>query len=516
MRNETATRGIILQPREERLFAFTVVFLFLIYAGVTIAHHEMWRDELQAWLLSRDSSTLLSVFHNIRYEGHPPLWYLLLWPLTHLTKDPSIIQWLNLIIAAGAVYIVAMFAPVPRWARAAAVFGYFPVYEYGSIARNYAIGLFAIVAFCALFQYRRRHPVALGIVLFLAANTSLHACILAIAALSLLVSDLTIHRPEPTRRMSNLAGLGIAAGGIILAAFQMNPPPDTGFAAIWYFTPDSSAFVRVLQTVIKGYLPLPWPGPGFWETNLLDSIPGFAKFSWISALIVLAVASLSLIRRPLALIYYLIGSFGLLTFFYVKHLGYVRHHGFLYICFCTAFWLAVSMTPVSLPKTLDVAGRCAERVMHLLLPLLLAVHIVGAVIAVAREYRHVFSAAKSTAELIRKNGLDRYPLVTDDDYLALAVVGYLDAPRVYNPRGGRFGSYIIWDSQRSIRYNAWLESVKLAKQLNSPVVLVIDKESLKRGAPPDQMQSFFKLVDCRYAEIVRIESFCVFVVDNNP
>ena len=43
--------------------------------------HAMWRYEMQAWLLARDSQTLGDLFFNLRYEGHPALWHLLLWPL---------------------------------------------------------------------------------------------------------------------------------------------------------------------------------------------------------------------------------------------------------------------------------------------------------------------------------------------------------------------------------------------------------------------------------------------------
>ena len=39
-----------------------------------IIDHVPWRDELQAWLLVRDSHGLAGLFANPHYEGHPSLW----------------------------------------------------------------------------------------------------------------------------------------------------------------------------------------------------------------------------------------------------------------------------------------------------------------------------------------------------------------------------------------------------------------------------------------------------------
>ena len=63
--------------------AFGLIVLFLIQS------HEMWRDELQAWLLARDSISITELFQNLKYEGHPGLWHLLLYPLTRISTIPE-------------------------------------------------------------------------------------------------------------------------------------------------------------------------------------------------------------------------------------------------------------------------------------------------------------------------------------------------------------------------------------------------------------------------------------------
>ena len=500
----------------ERLFAISVTALFLLYAGVTAFHHEMWRDEMQAWLICRDTPSPLEIFHAIRYEGHPVLWFLLVWPLTRLTRNPEVMKWLNLLIAASAVFLIVRFAPAQRWVRASFAFGYYAVYEYGSIARNYAIGVLMLVAFCALFPHRRERPLLVGVLLFLAANTSVHACILTIAALVMLVAENITRPPEALRRLVTWAGVGIALGGIVLAALQMHPPPDSGSWVEWHLTPNPAPLLRVFKNMTAAYLPLPKPGLRFWQSSLLAQFPLYANFSWVGAPVILMLVSLALVRRPLALVYYLTGSLGLLVFFYAKHPGYLRHHGFLFVCFGMVLWLAATMEPVRLPQPLDTVASLSERLLRVIVPLLLTVQVAGAAIAATGEYRLVFSGAKAAAEMMKARGLDRLPLVAEEDKITVAVMGYLDKDRAYYPTGGRFGSYVVWDSARYNHYDVWDQAIRLSRQVGSPVVVILDARSLNKWPPPPWLGTELLPMGAFSGQIEGEENFFVFLLGGAP
>lgn len=70
--------------RHRALAAVSLALLASAFLGwvacvvVGLVAHEPWFDEAQAWLLARDASLGELLFHRLRYEGHPPLWYLLL------------------------------------------------------------------------------------------------------------------------------------------------------------------------------------------------------------------------------------------------------------------------------------------------------------------------------------------------------------------------------------------------------------------------------------------------------
>jgi hypothetical protein len=79
-------------PLPDRLWAALVTVIFFVVVALGMAHHEPWRDELQAWMIARDSGSLPELFQNIRYEGHPAGWHLLLFVLSRVTRNPAAMQ----------------------------------------------------------------------------------------------------------------------------------------------------------------------------------------------------------------------------------------------------------------------------------------------------------------------------------------------------------------------------------------------------------------------------------------
>jgi hypothetical protein len=114
----------------------------------------MWRDEIQAWLLARNSTSVPNLFANVKYSGHPALWYLLLMPLTRISHSPTAMQALHLLIATSTMYVFTRYSPFSVVQKILFSFGYFPFYEYSSISRNYGLGVLLIFVFCGLFERR--------------------------------------------------------------------------------------------------------------------------------------------------------------------------------------------------------------------------------------------------------------------------------------------------------------------------------------------------------------------------
>ncbi|HEV8272299.1 MAG TPA: hypothetical protein VGQ04_13400, partial [Chitinophagaceae bacterium] len=124
-------------------------FIFILYTallGYSIVHHELWGDEIHSWNIAKGSNSFFDLIINTRYEGHPPVWYTILWTVSKFTHDTSYLQLIHLLIACAVVFVLLFYSSFPIVAKVLIPFGYFFLYEYAAISRNYAIGV--LIAFC--------------------------------------------------------------------------------------------------------------------------------------------------------------------------------------------------------------------------------------------------------------------------------------------------------------------------------------------------------------------------------
>jgi len=139
-----------------------------------IAAHSPWRDELQAYLLVRDSAGVTGLFSNLHYEGHPSLWYLALGVFEAVIASPAALKAAQAVIAVSVAALVWLRAPFPPWLKLLILAGYFPLFEYGVIARSYGLGELLLFAWLAL----RRTPWG-WLILALMANVAVNFAFLS-------------------------------------------------------------------------------------------------------------------------------------------------------------------------------------------------------------------------------------------------------------------------------------------------------------------------------------------------
>ncbi len=479
--------------KRDKHYALGLTFLFLTVGAFTASHHEMWRDEIQAWLLARDSTSVFNLFAHLKYEGHPGLWHLCLMPLSRITHSPVIMQMLHLLITGITVYLFVRYSPFNWFQKFLFCFGYFVLYEYAIVARNYALGLLLITVFCALFRERYKRFIWVGCLLFLLAHTSVHALIVTIGIGSALCCEYVLGgrflKPlnEEIATIENKRsiwiGFALIGIGILTAVLQLNPPPDTGFAVAWNFNYDPKRVNNIVKLISRAYLPVTRPVFGFWGSNLLTTYPIFQTIQIPLCYFLLLFSVLLFLKRPTALLIYLIGTFGLLTFFYVKYHGSIRHHGFLFLTFLMCCWIYRDSPAINFGKTAqDNTGSVVSRVLNVagtvVLTLLLICHAIGGVIATQMEHRHIFSYGKLTAEYIKSQGMQDHLMVGEIDFAASTVVGYLQKPQIYYPRGSRYGSFVRWDKARTHNVSDQLvieEARKLSREHSQPVLIILNR-----------------------------------------
>lgn len=420
-----------------------VVALFVAVGSLGLLHHEMWRDELEIWLIARDSASLPELFVNMGTEGHPALWYLLVFALTRLTGQPVAMQLLNLIAGAGAVLIFYRHAPFGRIQRLLFCFGYYALYEFTVISRSYAIQLLLTCALCVLLSRSRRVGWAAATLLFLLANTNFYGIVIA-GQLILLALLEALRRRRPGRAPLDLPGaaaLAFASSGLAIGfTHSLVQALSIGPDHLGTYQPalDLRWLLEGLGTIGRGLLALPDPGNFHtWNSTLLDALPGLAG-PLLGALLgsgflILGVASLRRDRPLLAV--FLLGAAAMLGFLLFVWFGYQRHHGQVFLWFLACFWLL---------REPRAAPSGATRVV---LTVLLATQVLSCAWALARDWVHPFSnAGAAGAYLSAETGEDGL-LVGSIDYAVQPIAAFVERP-VYYPESDRFGTFMDWSTRR--------------------------------------------------------------------
>lgn len=482
----------------DTLFITSLVIVFLALGLVGILHHEMWRDELQAWLIARDSSSLIDLFHNLRYEKHPGLWHLYLYLLSRFTSHPLAMQLFHLAIATGVVFLFIKFSPFSKLQKALFPFGYFPFFEYAVISRSYALGVLLIFSFCALYVKSTKNYLALSGVLFLLSNTSLYGLIIAVAlSFALLLQAVTDKSSVRLsgQRLKLGGGLLMVAIGVGVSLVQIIPPSSGAVAAErdvvtgafdrgLSLTPDNrNQAIRALKTIWSSYVPVPQLSTNrFWNTNFLsssdDPIPRRAGIVFSLGLIALVL--LLFAPRPPIFFAYLTGTGAILLFISAVNFGALRHHGHLFILFIACLWISASEPPSNwLGTKINNAGGMLRNNQSRFVTTLLCFHLAAGVFAFSVDFFKPFSASKAAAEFIEQHQLSNMLIVSRPDFISTPLSVYLGR-KIYRLESDDAGTFIVWtNKRRSLKLETAFDKLSTIVETEKSDVLFVSNVAVK-------------------------------------
>lgn len=416
--------AVVAQPRRERPdwrsryapIATIVLVLLLGWQLWLILHHVFWRDELQAYLIVRDSPGLGGLFASLHYEGHPSLWYLLLAVTDSMLHSPSALAAAQVAIALSAAAIVWLRAPFPPWLRLQILAGYFPLFEYGVIARSYGLGALLLWAWLPL-----RRTLWGWLILALMANVAVHFALLSAACAAAVVL---------IERRWSWAGIGLWIAGGLLAVATILPAHDLTTGMSWGAM---SLADRIAYTVPRLSVTV-YPQPlasYFWQAiyaNPLGSAIGVVSvMAWPLAVwrdrraarlelgLIVALAMLSVLLYP--------------TF--PRHLGVV-------VLFAVALeWIRWEGARA------DPAAPKAESSMLFLL--LIGMNAMCGLWIAAWATVIPFSPGGQEIDWIAAHHLDRARWAAYPAYVGSEFAAYFDRP-VYNLQQQRLGTFVRWNA----------------------------------------------------------------------
>ena len=191
----------------------TVLFvLFLILNGFLVIVHEPWRDEVHAWLITRQMSIPEMIVFS-RQETHPILWNLVLFPFAKLGAPIWTMNLVSYLCIAVSAWLFVFKTKVHNIAKILILFTVPFVYTFSSIARNYCLVILLGMIICVLYGKRYEKPLIYSICISLLVFT--HALAWGFVA----GLTVTFHMKEIVMKIAGKSSLDKNRFGKVLAGF---------------------------------------------------------------------------------------------------------------------------------------------------------------------------------------------------------------------------------------------------------------------------------------------------------
>jgi hypothetical protein len=194
----------------DRVWAAAVAAVMVLQLALTLSHTP-WLDEYQALQIAVQTPDLRALLANLRYEGHPPLWYLLLRGAAAVVPAWWVLAAVATPLALTTQGIVLLRAPSARLDRLFVATSAFVLFEYDAVSRSLTLG---VTLFLIAFAWRGRRWSWIALALLPMADFLFGVLSLVLVAIA--VRERRLYAP------------GVAAWIAIgaLAAWSVVPAPD--------------------------------------------------------------------------------------------------------------------------------------------------------------------------------------------------------------------------------------------------------------------------------------------------
>ncbi len=469
---------------------WTAVILVAVLGLIGALNHSMWRDEMNVWLIARDSPSWAAFVENVHYDrAHPGLWHLLVAGLYHLFGHPLAMQVFHWLLALGSILLIWRFSPFTHWQKWVITFGYLPFYEHLLIARNYAVAMLLLFAICTLWPQRQRAYWPLAGLLVLLANSNVYALLIAIALTLTLAIELGFEAKLRRNWLDIVFSGVLIIAGCGLALYFILPPTDVANQALGDYTTgiDIRRLLKALGRIFGGYYIIIPNGARYLDLAVCSAIALISCF-WISR---------RLLHKPYALTFYLLGNGILLAFTYAKFMpSAIRHYGNFYLILLAALWLGshYQPSPVFVQKLFPQQQQTTElKWFNRTFATILIAHLLGGLFLFSADLHIPYSASRKAAAYMRQANLQDEFIVASRDAQMASLSGYFGHP-FYFPERQAMGSYTLFfkGARREVSQPEVIQQVQQLITEHPRLLLVLTKElqAPTPGLTVESIQSF--------------------------
>lgn len=130
-----------------------LLLCYLVFNFILLLGHELWRDEANVWLMARELSPV-ELLRNIKYQGHPCMWYFLVMPFAKAGFPFFTLSVISFIIMGITAWLFIWKAPIHPVVKFICLMSPCFSYYYPVVARNYCLIALLIVLLACFYKRR--------------------------------------------------------------------------------------------------------------------------------------------------------------------------------------------------------------------------------------------------------------------------------------------------------------------------------------------------------------------------
>jgi hypothetical protein len=518
-------------------YPYAISLLFFFIAAFGMYNHEMWRDEMEMFMIMRDFPHFIDLFPT--HRPLPSLYLLLLFPFIKIFPYSTAYQIFHLLIIVLAVFLFNKYSPFNILQKTLFTFSYFVIFEYGIISREYSTLLLYIVLLVILITRNKQNFIAIAVMLVLLANHRLFGAFIALSVTVYLALHIANRfRTFTAKEKRNLfIAVGILAIGGSTVLFQYYLLTKFNRYASFGQAP----YFMTLRSVWNVFLPIPaTTGIHFWNSNIFPfpesyspnvSHPQFVTagniISTISSLFLLFASIMVFSKKLPVLITYLLNTAIQLLFLQYLSVFYIRYQGPLFIIFVYNYWLlSYSDERLTFLKPGVISGyfnrtffAFVRKITSPFLTVILFVQFCTGIFVYIQDMRYPFTASYKAARYIKKNELNKHIMVGYMDFIAQAIAGHLNE-KIYYPQSSAFGTNVSWPDRKAVTIplrEVINSSIGLINEFNKNILLILHFPIMDNSMRPLREASISKNINIQYLDeftetVVQDERYFLYLI----
>ena len=471
----------------------TFILIMLLYTIITIPlliNHEPWRDEAQAWLIGRDLS-IINIFKQMYYEGHPCLWNLILSFFAKLNLPYFTINIISYLIMWFTAVLILKKSPFNKFINYIIIFSSPFIYNYSIIARNYCLIPLAISLIAIIYPNRHKNTYKYTFsILFLAWTHIIMSAMAAILYFIYLYEEIIINRKTNIKEQKKKIYISLTITIIIVLLYVI--PIGLGV----FQNPITLTKPRTESFYILNYI-----------SNIIFQNNKLYQLLIISTPVILFIIYEIIYYRKNLIIFLITISYQIFVYYKVYSLSYQRCDIFIFI-FIFFLWIQKEKHYKSLFQ------KKFYYILSTTFIILLLLYSNGYKEIIRFDMKYNYSEAKQTAKYINNNIKDNSLFIALDMPQTSAIIPYINKNiKFYGLDTNKYFTYVTWNYKKKYFKDKDILKILNTKFKNKKNIYIIESHINCGNYHKLTREKIMKLIYIsNYSEQ---DSFCIFEVIKN-